>query len=52
MNPERNYSSESIRTHLTTNLYARPGFADSDRRRGSFKQLSALAMCLFGALFL
>ena len=33
-------------------LYARPGFADPDRRRGSFKQLSALAMCLFGALFL
>ena len=47
----RNY----FRKHSDTSdnqLYARPGFADPDRRRGSFKQLSALAMCLFGALFL
>ena len=48
-------ATRQIRKYSDTSdnqLYARPGFADPDRRRGSFKQLSALAMCLFGALFL
>ena len=50
MNPEEITSKHSDTSD--NQLYARPGFADPDRRRGSFKQLSALAMCLFGALFL